>query len=126
LTTWLVSGFFEDLLQRSLPYHTLHTQGTWDIALEVLSASATYLAFLVIAIGAAFYLLRNRLVWLSQIFRPVTGFVERGVGFEWMNQQVINVTVNSAAALCKTQTGHLNWNVVGIIVTLIILLSIML
>jgi NADH-quinone oxidoreductase subunit L len=126
LTTWLVSGLFEDLLQRSLPYHALHAHSTWDIVLEVLSAPATYLAILVIALGATLYLLQKRLDWISGLFRPVAGFVEGGMGFEWLNRQVINVTTNTAAAFCKTQTGHLNWNVAGIVVALIVLLSILL
>jgi len=124
-TTWLLSGFFENLLQRSLPYHSLHTQGTWDIVLEVLSAPATYLAILVIILGAALYLLRERLEWVSGSFRPAAGFVERGLGFEWLNRQVMNVTSNTASALSRTQTGYLNWNVVGILVALIVLLSIL-
>jgi NADH-quinone oxidoreductase subunit L len=126
LTSWLASGLFEGLLQRSLPYHALHNQDTWDIVLEVLSAPATYLAILVIALGSALYLLRERLDWFFKLFRPVAGFVERGMGFEWLNRQVINATTNTAAVLSRTQTGYLNWNVVGIIAALIVLLSILL
>jgi NADH:ubiquinone oxidoreductase subunit 5 (subunit L)/multisubunit Na+/H+ antiporter MnhA subunit len=126
LTTWLMSGFLGNLLQRSLPYHSLHTQGTWDIVLEVLSAPATYLVILVIVLGSALYLLCQRLDWVSGLFRPVSGFVEGGMGFEWLNQQVMNATTNTAVVLCKTQTGHLNWNVVGIVAALIVLLSILL
>jgi NADH-quinone oxidoreductase subunit L len=125
-TTWLASGFFENLLQQSLPYHSLHTQDTWDIVLEVMSTPATYLAILVIATGSALYLLRQRLVRVYGLFRPVSGFVESGMGFEWLNRQVVNVTTNTAAVLGRTQTGYLNWNVVGIVAALIVLLSILL
>jgi len=126
ITTWLVNGFFEDLLQRSLPYHALNNQGTWDIVLEVFSAPATYLAIFVIALGSALYLFQEKLGWAFRLFQPFAGFVERGLGFEWLNQQVINSTKNMAAAFCRTQTGYLNWNVVGILAVLIILLGILL
>ncbi|MGD8456296.1 MAG: NADH-quinone oxidoreductase subunit L [Anaerolineales bacterium] len=126
LTTWLASGLFEGLLQISLPNHDLQAHSTWDIVLEVFSTPATYLAILVIALGAALYLLRERLGWFFKLFRPVAGFVEGGLGFEWLNQQVIGATTNTAAALCKTQTGYLNWNVADILAAMIVLLVILL
>ena len=50
----------------------------------------------------------------------------KSFGFERINQQVVTVTQATANALRVTQTGHLNWNVVGIVgglVAVLILLT---
>jgi hypothetical protein len=51
---------------------------------------------------------------------------QQELGFEQINQWVASSVQHLAAALCRTQTGQLNWNVAGIVGGLILLLSILL
>ena len=44
------------------------------------------------------------------------------LGFEWLNEQIANVTVSIASVLRRTQIGQLNWNIAGVIGAVIIVL----
>jgi hypothetical protein len=48
-----------------------------------------------------------------------------GLGFEHLNRGIINLTTGTASALRGTQTGVINWNMVGILGGLMILLAIL-
>jgi NADH-quinone oxidoreductase subunit L len=125
LTTWILAGPFNNMLDISLPFHTLHGSSTPELFVEIFSAPATWLALLVIAIGLGLYLIRKSLVGVTDTLSPFTRFAQSGLGFEWLNQEVINLTKGLSTALRVTQTGQLNWNVVGIIGGLGILLTIL-
>ncbi len=125
LTTWILAGPFNNMLDISLPFHTLHESSTLELLVEIFSAPATWLALLVIAIGLGLYLIRKSLTGLTNALSPFTRFAQGGLGFEWLNQEVINLTRGLSSALRVTQTGQLNWNVVGIIGGLGILLTIL-
>ena len=51
--------------------------------------------------------------------------VASGLGFEWVNQQIVNLTKRTASMLQRTQTGQLNWNIAGILAGLVIILLIL-
>jgi NADH-quinone oxidoreductase subunit L len=125
LTTWLLAGPFSYLLAGSLPYHDLHVENTMAIVAEIVTAPATWLTLGVIAVGLAAWLIRDRLVGLTRLLLPATDFAAAGLGFEWLNRQIIRLTNAAASALSRTQTGQLNWNVAGIVGGLLLVLAIL-
>lgn len=126
LTTWLLAGPFSQLLARSLPFHSLESETTIEIVVEILTAPATWLALAVIALAAALWLLRDRLAGLSRALQPIAGFAAEGLGFEWINQQIIGLAKGASALMSRTQTGQLNWNVAGIVGGLAVVLALLL
>jgi NADH-quinone oxidoreductase subunit L len=125
LATWLLAGPFSRLLASTLPYHHLELEGTWNLALEILTAPATLLALAVIAAGLAAWWWRSRLTWLSRPLAVIGRFAEQGFWFEQLNQQITDLTQRAAAALSMTQTGQLNWNLLGILAGLLVVLLIL-
>jgi hypothetical protein len=91
----------------------------------VVTAPATLVALAVIVIGLAAWYWRRLLAWLVALLRIPAGFAVDSFGFEWINRQVIGVTQSTANALRVTQTGQLNWNVVGIVGGLVIVLALL-
>ncbi len=126
LTTWLLAGLFGHLLAQTLPYHHIQAGETIEIVVEIVTAQATWIALGVIALGLLLWLAYRVLSGLLRLLRPLTNFAASGLGFEWLNRQVVALTRIFASALCVTQTGQLSWNVVGIVGGLIIVLSILL
>jgi hypothetical protein len=53
------------------------------------------------------------------------GFLEANFGFDWLNHQVVDWVQRIAIFLQKTQTGQLNWNILGIAGTLLIVLALL-
>jgi NADH-quinone oxidoreductase subunit L len=125
LTTWLLAGPFSHLLADSLPFHHLHGEGTLAIVTEIITAPATWLTLVVIGLGLAIWLIRERLAGLSRSLAPLADFAADGLGFEWLNRQIIRATTAVSSTLSRTQTGQLNWNVAGIAGALIVVLAIL-
>lgn len=126
LTTWLLAGPFSEMFTRSLPFHEMEVVSTLKVAEEVLFAPATWLAMLVIAGGAGIWF------WRQRTSKQETGtggwfdaVSESSFGFEWINRQVVAGVQRLAAILQKTQTGQLNWNILGIVGALLIVLAIL-
>mgnify|MGYP005852923699 CR=1 FL=1 len=124
LTTWLLAGPFGRLLAGTLPFHELHVLPTAEVIAEIVLAPATWAALAVVALGLAVWFLRGALAGLARSLEPLDEFAAGGLGFEWLNRQIIVLTNNSASALRTAQTGQLNWNVVGIVGGLILVLAI--
>jgi NADH-quinone oxidoreductase subunit L len=122
LTTWLLVGPFSRILAESLPFHHLHAEGTLMVLVEVISAPATWIAVALILGGMLAWLNRARFGSLIGKLGTFSDFLQSGMGFEWLNRQIIRVTQSTAASLRRTQTGLLGWNVVGIIAGLIVVL----
>jgi NADH-quinone oxidoreductase subunit L len=122
LTTWLLVGPFSRLLADSLPFHQLHAEGTVRILTEVIAAPATWIAVVLILGGMLAWLNRARFASLIGKLGPFSDFLQSGMGFEWLNRQIINTTKATASSLRLTQTGLLGWNVAGIIAGLIVVL----
>ena len=126
LTSWLLAGPFSVLLARSLPFHHLEVVSTLSMVAEVLLAPATWIALGVVAAGAGVWALRQR---RSTGMIPAAGwfdaFAESGFGFEPLNRQFVAWTQRSAVLLQKTQTGQLNWNILGIAGALLMVLTLL-
>jgi len=115
LTTWLVAGPFGHLLESSLPFHTLHALGTLALVQEILAAPATWGTLAVIALGLGAWWKRDALAGVGAAFRWLGRAAANSFGFELLNTLSVIVTQRMAAGLAITQTGQLNWNMVGIV-----------
>ena len=125
LCTWLLAGPLSGLLARSLPFHQLETISTLTMAVEVLSAPATWLALLVIAAGAGLWLALQRSAKPAPSVAWFDALVASSFGLEWVNSQVLAGVKKVSTWLQKTQTGELNWNVLGIVGALLVVLAIL-
>ncbi|MGD0709386.1 MAG: proton-conducting transporter membrane subunit, partial [Anaerolineaceae bacterium] len=123
LLTWLLAGPFSTLLKSSLPFHTIEAATTGDILLRVITAPATYLALAVIALGIAIWVWREHLSAISSRLGWLQKAATNSFGFEAVNRAIVSGTQDGAEALRVTQTGELNWNIVGLIGGLIIVLA---
>jgi len=123
LLTWLLAGPFATLLKSTLPYHTIEAASTGEILLRVITAPATYLALAVIALGILIWVWREHLAAISSHLGWLQKAATNSFGFEAINHAIVDGTQGSAEALRVTQTGELNWNIVGLIGGLIIVLA---
>jgi NADH:ubiquinone oxidoreductase subunit 5 (subunit L)/multisubunit Na+/H+ antiporter MnhA subunit len=124
-TTWLMASAFGNLLSNSLPFHQIQTLKVDELVLDLIAAPSTWLALLIVLIGFLFWTLRTRLRSLLGALQPLVSLTEAGFGFEQMNQGVVQVTKHLSSILRITQTGQLNWNVVGIVGGLCIVLTLL-
>jgi len=122
LTTWLLAGPLSHILEETLPYHEVHAISTLEMIEEVLFVPATWGTLLFIALCAGLWFLRGHLTWLTNALQPLVDFAANGLGFEWLNEQIANVTLGIASVLRRTQTGQLNWNIAGVLSAVIVLL----
>jgi len=113
------------MLTESLPFHDLHAPGALDLYETILTAPATYLALAVIAIGLAAWWFRDRLAWVGEAVPWLARAADADFGFEWLNQRIVTATTSAGEALRVTQTGLLNWNVLGIVGGLVIVLAVL-
>ncbi len=125
LTTWLLVGPFSRMLAGSLPFHEIHIGNTLETATEIVSAPATWLALGVVTVGIGLWAIRRIFTRLVETLQPLIHFAESGLGFEWLNGQIVSLIRGSASVLQTTQTGLLNLNVVGIVTGLIVVLIIL-
>lgn len=123
LTTWLLAGPFSQMLAGSLPFHDLHVESTMSIVVEVLRAPATWIAMIVIVSGITLWYFHSRLIKIIAVLDPLARFLSNGMGFEWLNRQIIRGTQRIAAVMSLTQTGLLSWNVVAILAGLLLVLA---
>ena len=122
LTSWLLAGPFSRLLAGTLPFHAIEVQATLEIVRRVVLSPATWVTLGVIAVGFAAW------VWRSHFARPAKALeapLSQGLGFDWLNRQVAWLVKQTAALLQHTQTGQLNWNILGILAGLVILLVVL-
>jgi NADH-quinone oxidoreductase subunit L len=122
LTSWLLAGGFGQMLARTLPFHGIETESTLEMFKEIFLAIPTWITLGIIALSVFIWVERKHLVKFTQAFKPV---IAGGLGFEWINQQIVNLTQRTATALQRTQTGQLNWNIAGILAGLVIILIIL-
>ena len=124
LTTWLFAGGFSEMLARTLPFHEFQVLTLPALMEEVLFAPATYVALGVVALGLAIsWMVRKQAA--SPAPEALEALSRESFGLDWLNRQISRVTLKSATALQKTQTGEMNWNVVGIIGALVVVLGIL-
>ena len=119
--TWLLFGGLNRLLSSTLPFHELEPESLLPMLTAILSAPATWFALLVVALGFVIFWVRARSYklfgggWLDP-------FVESSFGFESINRFVVRGTYKIAEGFSTTQTGELNWNILGIICALLVVL----
>jgi NADH-quinone oxidoreductase subunit L len=124
LTTWLLAGDFAHFLGNVLPAgHPL--EGTRAILGEVVAAPLTYVAIAVVVLGLAAWWQRGRLAGLASALGGVGTLASNSFGFEAINRAVVRVTQGTAESLRATHNGVLNWNVLAILVSLVVLLGIL-
>jgi NADH-quinone oxidoreductase subunit L len=124
LTSWVFAGPFSKQLLASLPFHEWAYQGTFEILYELFAAAGTWIALLVIASGAGIWLLWRTRKQLIDEAQPVIEFIQSGLGFEHINRGVIRATKKLSAALRVTQTGQLQWNLIGLMSALLLILCV--
>ena len=122
LTSWLLAGSFSQLLASTLPFHSLQAESTWTLIQHVVLSPSTWVALGVIALGFGFWFLRERFSRVTGMFKPL---LENGFGFDALNRGIVRVTDQAAKFLQITQTGQLNWNVLGILAGLCLVLLIL-
>ncbi len=123
VVSWLAVGPFSKLLgEATLPQHNIESLSITGLIHEVLSVP-TLVALAAIAIGVALWMLRAKLTGFVEGLKSIQWAADRSFGFEAINSAVVRVTNGLAEALRNTQTGLLNWNVLGILAALIILFA---
>ena len=122
--TWLFFGKLNTLFISTLPFHESEQETLSELIITILSAPPTWLALLIVAAGLIISWLRARGLalfgggWLNP-------FVESSFGFEWVNGLIVRGTYRIAARLSAMQTGELNWNILGIISALLVVLIVL-
>jgi NADH-quinone oxidoreductase subunit L len=126
LASWLVAGPFGAMLRRSLPFHTLDVVGTGQAVLTILTAWSTWLALAVVVLGLAAWWWRERLARAASRLRFLSRAAAVDFGFAWLNEAILRGVRAVADGLAVTQTGQLNWNVLGLVVGLGLVLAVLL
>jgi len=119
LSTWLLAGPFSHLLARTLPLHELETETTMELVGTIITAPATWLAMVVIALGLAAGWQRSRLEFFREGLRDVGLIAGESFGFEAVNRGIVRFVQGIAEDLRGLQTGMLNWNIAAIVIGLI-------
>ncbi|HET9912003.1 MAG TPA: NADH-quinone oxidoreductase subunit L, partial [Anaerolineales bacterium] len=122
--TWLFVGGLNELLVSTLPFHELEHETLLEVITAILSAPATWLALGVVALGFI-------ISWVqARGFRLFGGawlnpFVEASFGLESLNRFVVSGVYKAAEGFSVTQTGELNWNILGVIGALLVVLIVL-
>jgi NADH-quinone oxidoreductase subunit L len=122
--TWLFFGGLNRLLSSTLPFHGLEHESLVGMVTAIISAPTTWFALLIVAAGFGIAWLRARGFalfgggWLNPL-------VESSFGFETLNRLFVKGTYQAAEWLSLTQTGELNWNILGIVSTLLVVLIVL-
>ena len=123
VTTWLLATPFGEVLETTLPFHTIHLSE--DLFGDIVRAPVTWIALLTVGIGIALWYWRSAVLRLLSGLERVKGIATSDFGFEWLSQQIVRWTNAAAEAIRNTQTGQLNWNVAQILVGLIVVLALL-
>jgi len=124
-TTWLLAGPFSAMLDRTLPFHELQHTVTRELVIEIFKTPNTWLALAIILVGIGLWQFRFALKETVKTFQPLVDFARSGLGFDWMNAQIVRGFQSAAGLFRHTQTGVLSWNIVGIVCGLVILIIIL-
>ncbi|MSP12320.1 MAG: NADH-quinone oxidoreductase subunit L [Chloroflexi bacterium] len=126
--TWLLAGPFGNLLEIGIKGPAFgHVSSTLRVVEEVLAAPTTLIALIVVSLGLAVWYWRAKLP-ANATASGAAGFrawFARDGGFEGLNHAIAGLIQGSSEALRTTQTGQLNWNIVGIAGGLAIVLAIL-
>jgi hypothetical protein len=117
-------GRLSGLLSSTLPFHDIEHESLLEMIRAVLTAPSTWFTLSIIAVGLGFSWLRARGYqlfgggWLNSV-------AETSFGFEPVNRLIVRSTYRIAEQLSLTQTGELNWNILGIISALLVVLVVL-
>ncbi len=125
LTTWLLVSPANTLLTNSLQPFENEVKSLPVLLEQVLLNPATLIALGVVALGLVAWWQRDKLSGLGKRLNWLATAAVNSFGFESVNRAVVKTTVDGAEALRVTQTGVLNWNLLGVIVGLIIVLVVL-
>ncbi len=121
VVSWLVVGRFSVLLgEHTLPFHAIEPFSLNELVHEVLSIP-TLVTMVIIGAGILLWLFREKLTGFTNGLKSIRWAAENSFGFEAVNDAVSRTTARIAEALRQTQTGHLSWNVVGIVAAVVLL-----
>ena len=122
--TWLLFGGLSGLFSTTLPFHEIEHESLLEVVTATLSAPATWFALLVVGLGfiIAYIRMKGFKYFGGGILQPL---VDTSFGFDSLNTVVVKVVSNFAERLCATQTGELNWNILGIIGGLLVVLVVL-
>lgn len=120
VVSWLAVGRFSVLLGESMPFHGIEPFPIKELLHEVLSLP-TLIVLVVIAIGITLWLQRIRLTRVTEGLKSIRWAAENSFGFEGLNGAITRTTQSFAETLRNTQTGHLSWNVLGIVAAVVAL-----
>lgn len=123
--TWLLAGPFGRLLAESLPSHIIKVESTLAVVQEVITAPATLIALLVIALGAAGWIWRRQLTPLGKSFKGLVNAASNSFGFETVNRSIVTGVQKTAEALRVSQPGLLNWNMFAVITGLAVIVIVL-
>jgi NADH-quinone oxidoreductase subunit L len=121
LTSWLLAAPLEEMLSAGYQEYT----GVFTLAGEILVAPATWLAQLVIVVGVLVWIFRDRYQGLNRSLADSVHALVANLGFDRLNALVVSAFGKSAKALATLQTGQLNWNILGMLAGLVILILIL-
>ena len=122
--TWLFFGGLSELLSTTLPYGGIEYESTASMVVSILSAPATWLTLGIVALGFAISWVRARGYrlfgggWLLPL-------ADTSFGFDSLNQWILRTVNGWGEDLRATQTGQLNWNILGIFSGLLVVLFIL-
>ncbi|WKZ38610.1 MAG: proton-conducting transporter membrane subunit [Anaerolineales bacterium] len=112
--TWLSFGGFSRLLTASLSFHGLHEESTLHMMETLLSAPLTWFALLIVAASLTLFFVLGRKSALADAPAWWKTLTETSFGFESLNHSVVRGVNFIAEKLRFTQSGELNWNILGI------------
>lgn len=111
---WLSFGGFSRLLTASLPFHGLHEESTLHMMETLLSAPLTWFALLIVGLSLTLFFILGRKSALADAPAWWNTLTETSFGFESLNHSVVRGVNFIAEKLRFTQSGELNWNILGI------------
>ncbi len=121
VVSWLIVGRFSVLLgEHTLPFHGIEPFSLNELVHEVLSIP-TLITMLIIGGGIMLWIFREKITGFTNGLKSIRWAAENSFGFEALNDAISGTTARIAEALRQTQTGHLGWNVVGIVAAVVIL-----
>lgn len=123
--TELLAGPFAHMLKTTVPLMEVEAETTLLILEEVITTPMTLVALAVVALGLAAWWWRERLSRLSGALAGIGRAAANSFGFEAINRGVVNATQWLAETLRNTQTGVLNWNMLGIAAGFLLVLIIL-
>ena len=122
-TTWLLFEGIDRLFALTLPFHGFEPEGLLEVVKVISISPWTWLALAVIGAGAGLFWWLGRKDPFER--GPLGGIVDASFGLEPVNAHVVSDMKMLSAVFSKAQTGELNWNILGILGGLLLVLVVL-